>query len=637
MSDGSQLPMSRKKRKVIDEEEEDDDHQAELDALKEKDPEFFKFLKDNDRGLLTFDGKDDDEEDEDEDEDEEEAEEEEEAVSPPPTKTRVFGAKELAALQKGKVVKEKKRRKVAGLVRLACRVEDDSAGMTIVDPAVRSSGLAWGCEVLGRSASNVEAKVAVKALTSAIASTTQGTALPLLAARGLRHLTRGFRDPKMVDKCGGRLVRCLVDAWAGAPVLDFEEDEQQDENVRKLQVEAYLRLRELVEVRTNEAFVEVILRKAYSSFAAKTAVQSKTNAAKNRRRAPAVSFVAAGVADLYATAKGETAYRVAFGYVRQLALKVRNAIADPKQKAHEVLDWRFVHAVRVWCAVATSQNDHLTPLVFPLCQTLFGAIHVAKKQATFAPFQLHCVRGLHALAAKQRLYVPTTGPLISLVDAFLVGGGGTAAGKKKQSRTIVEAASNLDFVVALSEKDLSDRVVRDEIIKDACDLLGDWIDLGKYSPGFPELAVVPVLDLKHSLSGKKVGSTARAVVSATITAFQSTAAEADRLRGSLLAGKTPRDLLNVVEPLKPSNVPDAGTRLTQRRKDRSTRKAKLLALATKPRTSSSEEGTTTQDNKKKKIDDVPVPLVDDDDANNKGKHSESEVDDVITSLNIDDF
>ena len=72
---------------VIDDDDEGKAHLMELSKLAEKDPEFFKYLQENDKELLDFDvDEDDDDDDLDVDEDGMDEDEEEEAKAPVLTK-----------------------------------------------------------------------------------------------------------------------------------------------------------------------------------------------------------------------------------------------------------------------------------------------------------------------------------------------------------------------------------------------------------------------------------------------------------------------------------------------------------------------------------------------------------------------
>ncbi|MEM6985779.1 MAG: tripartite tricarboxylate transporter permease, partial [Pseudomonadota bacterium] len=73
------------------------------------------------------------------------------------------------------------------------------------------------------------------------------------------------------------------------------------------------------------------------------------------RRALDIALYASCVADFFAEASSEVAYRVGFAYVRQLALKVRTALAQPAKS--ELLTWKFVHACRCWVATLGRNLD----------------------------------------------------------------------------------------------------------------------------------------------------------------------------------------------------------------------------------------------------------------------------------------
>ena len=228
------------------------------------------------------------------------------------------------------------------------------------------------------------------------------------------------------------------------------------------------------------------------------------------------------LAGLYADAGADAAYRTAFVAVRQLALKVRSALATraPDDVA-QVLSWKFLHCARLWarCVCGNAAPERLGELAFPLCQTLFGALELAAAPSK-APFRLHCVRCLHDVAAATECFVPTTKPLLATLDGCSRGGGGGGG------RGGVDDGG--DFGGELDCGDKRDASARASLGREALEQLLDFLELHRYAPALPELALVPLVALKKLAKEPRCPQKLRARAAAAAT-LESAADAAARL------------------------------------------------------------------------------------------------------------
>lgn len=586
---------------TTEEEDEAADHQAELRALEKKDPEFYAFLKEEDEELLEFEGGGD------------EAQEVQAVTEVKSSvKKSVLKMERLESLLSScrECGRTKAIRRLLRIGRWCVAGPDEEVDTEILDVEVRHRGIAVVLQELGRlvskedeAARRASMKLAAKSLRSHTASS-GASGMQCIAARKLAHLV-----PLITEQWAPRLVRVLVDNWAVA----LEEKEAEDETLadsRRLQVDCFLRLRELL-----PSCEEYCLRKTYSAFVRRVA-NSSANPLKAAKRAASVSFAAACVSDLYQRAPSHS-YRLAFGYVRQLALKVRSALADPS-KREEIMCWRFIHAVRLWSSACAAEGDSLGPLLFPLCQICFAACECVASP-DLAPYKLHLVKCLHALAAAAQVYVPTTRILVQMLQ-HLASNDHTK--KRKKDKTSVEVAHQLAFSLSGG---MTDAALKDELSKEVCDLLCDWLELIRYSPACPEVSLVPSLALKKVIKDLPKTSIVRAAATSALAAFDKAAAWAAKARQDLQ--KSPKEIAACFEPLKPDHVPDAKARLAKRRTDRDRRRAKLAAAIAVPLTTA-HKNTTPKDLESGGRDPSPDRFDHEhDDANS----------DLVTELNIDDF
>lgn len=220
----------------------------------------------------------------------------------------------------------------------------------------------------------------------------------------------------------------------------------------------------------------------------------------NAASVPHINFMAACVVELYGI-DGAVAYRLAFGFVRQLALLMRQALtAKSKDAYRQVYCWQTINCLELWAKVVAaspgkSNTDDLKPLIYPVTQLLLGAARLVPTPSYF-PLRLRCVRALNQLAKLTGVYIPVSSILLEVLQWSDL--------SKPPKPTPGEKAPEIMLQLKLGKLAARSKLVQEEIVEQVFELLADHLAQWSFHVAFPELAQLPLTTLKRFIKSSTV-------------------------------------------------------------------------------------------------------------------------------------
>nr|CAG4638311.1 EOG090X02MG [Cyclestheria hislopi] len=474
-------------------------HKATLEKLKTDDPEFYKFLSENDRELLEFDTSDSEDDNEKEDE-----------VHKPPDELELasddsdYEDKESAAIRKSNVVTQvlvdkwqenlktdKSVKTIAEVVDVfRCAVQSVSEEKTpklkyhveggtafnsvvrlcIVDliPAIKRylKMTDDGPVKLEQSKGWIKVKLHVKSYLADVIRLLSSLAESSLLSVLLKHVHQLIPFYRSFIKITRVLCKRLVTLWC----------EGQD-SVRVL---AFLCLLRLARVQP-EQLLEPLLKAMYLSYARNCKFTSPSTW-------PMINFMRRSLVEIMALQENLT-YRHAFLYIRQLAIHLRNALTLKKKDSNlTVYNWQFVHCLHLWAALlgALPHSQTLKPLVYPLVQIGIGTINLVPT-GRYYPLRFHVASILNKLSVDTGVFIPVLPFLLEILQKHNF--------EKKPSKTSMKP---MDFscILRVSQSQLGESGFRDAVIETFYDRLLECLESNSHSVAFPELALPVILQLK---------------------------------------------------------------------------------------------------------------------------------------------
>ena len=296
------------------------------------------------------------------------------------------------------------------------------------------------------------------------------------------------------------LIKTVVAFWS------------QSASTETTRITAFLVIRRLVVI-GDKAVREAVLKAAYQGL-----VQGSR--LTNVNTIQGINLMKNSAAELWGLDQS-LGYTTAFSSIRQLAIHLRNSIVNNKNDSFRaVYNWQFVHSLDFWSCVLSEhcsplkeaeagKESQLKLLIYPLVQVTLGAMRLIPT-ALYFPLRFQLIRSLLRLSRATDTYIPLASALLEVL--------GSAEMKKPPKSATLKP---LDFAVAYKapKSYLRTRVYQDGVGEQVVELLSEFFVLWSRSIAFPEFALPVVISLKRWLKesrrlgkGNKNGKLPGAVV-----------------------------------------------------------------------------------------------------------------------------
>lgn len=491
-------------------------HKDQLEALKDKDPEFYKYLKENDAELLDFDDHGDLAEVDELSEGEEEApaKKKKKAKAQEDEVEAADNTLDMETVKKWQKLMEEQRsiramRQAVLAFRCAAYIneaEDQQQKYSISDPNVYHQVLITALNTVPRVLSHhlpvkeaASGKIRVssdskkfKTLTPLIKSHTSSVhqLLVNLSDAQTLKLTLSSIEPMLPYLLQFRkllkvLIKTVVGIWADVS------------NTEATRITAFLIVRRLM-VLGDAGIKEAVLKASYEGV-----VKGSRNTTVHTL--PGVNLMKNSAAELWGIDQN-VAYTAGFSFIRQLAIHLRSSITNTSKESYKTIyNWQYVHSLDFWSRVLSHHCDGLVeaqagkqsalrPLIYPVVQITIGAMRLIPT-AQYLPLRFQFTRALLRISRATGTYIPLASSLLEVLNL-------AEMRKPPKASTLKQ----LDFATSIRapKSYLRTRVYQDGVGEQVAELLSEFFVLWTKHISFPELSVPIIVMLKRWL--RQVGS-----------------------------------------------------------------------------------------------------------------------------------
>ncbi|KAJ5099969.1 hypothetical protein N7532_006970 [Penicillium argentinense] len=491
-----------------------DEHKNQLEALKEKDPEFYKYLKENDADLLDFGNHGDMEEIDELSEGEpveegpakkkkkkgKQQEEEEEEVDNTLTIPMI---KKWESLMIEQYSIRAMRQTVLAFraAALVNEVEAEDQKYSIKSPDVYHQVLVTSLSVVPKVLSHhlpvketAGGKIKVsmdskkfKTLTPLIKSYTSSVhqLLVNLSDASTLKMTLSAMEPMLpyllqFRKVLKTLIKTVVGIWSDVSTADA------------IRITAFILLRRLMIV-GDAGIKETVLKATYEGV-----VKGSRNTTVHTLAG--VNLMKNSAAEIWGIDQN-VSYTTGFSFIRQLAMHLRKSITNTSKESYKTIyNWQYVHSLDFWSRVLSQHCDGLVeaqagkqsalrPLIYPVVQITLGAMRLIPT-AQYFPLRFQMTRALLRISRATGTYIPLGSSLLEVLNS---------AEMRKAPKSSTLRPLDFNTAIRAPKSYLRSRTYHDGVGEQVAELLSEFFVLWCKHIAFPELSVPVVVALKRWL------------------------------------------------------------------------------------------------------------------------------------------
>jgi nucleolar complex protein 2 len=195
----------------------------------------------------------------------------------------------------------------------------------------------------------------------------------------------------------------------------------------------------------------------------------------------------------------KVSYTAGFTFIRQLAIHLRGNITKPTKDSYKTIyNWQFVHSLDFWSRVLSShcnslletQNgkpSQLRPLIYPVVQVTLGAIRLIPT-STYFPLRFQLMRSLLRISQATETYIPLSAALLEVLNS---------AEMKKPAKAATLRPLDFASNIRAPTSYLKTKIYQDGVGEQVVELLSEFFVLWTKSIAYPELQLPVTVMLKR--------------------------------------------------------------------------------------------------------------------------------------------